>query len=66
MQSSQRRLGTLAGHFETIKPPGLTQHRGTGTRIDFDVEGVQYLLDHDNHDTRKKMKELMKDPLFIP
>lgn len=31
-----------------------------------DSAALQALLDHDNYDTRAKLKELMKDPLFVP
>ena len=33
---------------------------------DFDTAEVQRLLDHDNHEERQRMKDLMKDELFVP
>jgi acyl-CoA oxidase len=32
----------------------------------FNISNMQELLDHDNHDTRSQLKELFKDPMFIP
>ena len=31
-----------------------------------DAPALMRLLDHDNHEMRAKMKEFMKDPLFLP
>jgi hypothetical protein len=31
-----------------------------------DSAALQALLDHDNYATRARLKELMKDPLFVP
>lgn len=31
-----------------------------------DPAALQRHLDHDNHETRRQLKELMKDPLFVP
>ena len=31
-----------------------------------DAAALQRHLDHDNHETRRQLKELMKDPLFVP
>lgn len=32
----------------------------------FDPKTLQYLLDHDNHEMRERLRNLQKDPLFIP
>ena len=32
----------------------------------FDAAEFQRIIDHDNHDTRRAMRELSKDPIFIP
>ena len=32
----------------------------------FDVPALQRILEHDNFETRQKMKELMKQDLFVP
>lgn len=66
MDSAGRRLSAIAGHFNTSNQPRRDGPFGPGAPIDFDLNGVNILLDHDNYDTRKKMKELMRDPLFIP
>jgi hypothetical protein len=34
--------------------------------MNFDTNKLMRLLDHDNHETRQKFRELMKDPIFIP
>lgn len=66
MEGAGRRIQTIASHFDTSKQPPRTGPFGPGAPIDFDVDAVTALLDHDNLNTRKKMKELMRDPLFIP
>jgi hypothetical protein len=32
----------------------------------FDADKLQHLLEHDNHETRQKFREVAKDPIFIP
>jgi len=51
--SARKRLATMAGHFGSAASS-------------LDVAELQRLLDHDNFDTRQKLKELMKDPLYVP
>ena len=63
-EAAQRRVGRLSAHFDvTLRLP--RQHAGDGG-ISFDTDALQRLLEHDNHDTRRKMKELMKDELYVP
>lgn len=52
-QSAQDRLRALAAH---LGPPPA----------ELDISELQRLLEHDNHDTRAKLKELMKDDLYLP
>lgn len=53
MESARLRISTLAGHLGA-------------TSSGFDVAELQHLLEHDNWHTRMKLKELMKDDLFVP
>lgn len=36
------------------------------TSIDFNVEAMTALLDHDNHEMRAKFREFMSDPVMVP
>ena len=63
-ESAKRRLGLLGGHFTQFS--GYQPSTGQPSSIDFDAALLQRLLEHDNWETRAQMKELMKDPLFIP
>lgn len=40
--------------------------RGAQSRVAFDVPAMTALLDHDNHDMRKKFREFMGDPIMKP
>jgi len=51
--SARKRLATMAGHFGSAASS-------------LDVSELQHLLEHDNFETRQKLKELMRDPLYIP
>ena len=62
--SARRRVGNIGGHFSDFH--GQQASAGQKGCIDFDAVLLQRLLEHDNWDTRARMKELMKDPLFIP
>lgn len=54
MQTSARqRLGALAAHLG-----------GGGATLN--VSELQRLFEHDNYETRAKLKELMKDELYVP
>ena len=58
------RIAALQLHFDlTSRRP--EQHLGSDG-IQFDMEALQHLLEHDNWETRRQLKELMKDDLFIP
>ena len=61
--TAQRRIVMLHGHFDvSAQQPA----RGGLGGIAFDPEALQRILDHDNHETRRAMKDLMKDDLFVP
>ena len=51
--SARKRLATMAGHFGSAASS-------------LDIAEVQRLLEHDNFENRQKLKELMRDPLFVP
>ncbi|CAG9460846.1 unnamed protein product [Pedinophyceae sp. YPF-701] len=53
-----RRLDVLAGHLVGA-PAG-------GTVTSIDVAALQQILDHDNHDERRKWKEMMREEVFVP
>ncbi|XP_047469325.1 acyl-coenzyme A oxidase 3, peroxisomal-like [Penaeus chinensis] len=36
------------------------------TSVDFNVEAMTALLDHDNHEMRAKFREFMSDPVMVP
>ncbi|MCB0846852.1 MAG: hypothetical protein KDE26_26565, partial [Bacteroidetes bacterium] len=38
----------------------------SNTIKNINISAMQELLEHDNHETRSQLKELFKDPLFIP
>ena len=58
------RIAALQRHFDlTSRRP--EQHLGSDG-IQFVMEALQHLLEHDNWETRRQLKELMKDDLFIP
>ena len=60
----QRRVQHLSGHFDvTQRLP--RQHASSGG-LQFDVQTLQHILEHDNHGNREGLKELMKDELFVP
>ncbi|KAK9829677.1 hypothetical protein WJX72_007299 [[Myrmecia] bisecta] len=61
--AARRRLSTIGSHFNVASahPSGHA-----GGALAFDVAGLQHLLEHDNWDTRKALKEVAKDDLFIP
>jgi hypothetical protein len=58
MQGPARRLEVLGAHFNTDQ-----QHQMQSKPA---VAQLQHLLDHDNHELRARMKEFMRDPLYIP
>lgn len=53
----------LHGHFDVS---GQQSGRAGLGGIAFDPEALQRILDHDNYETRRAMKDLMKDDLFVP
>lgn len=61
--TAQRRIVMLHGHFDVAIHPLA---RGGPGGTSFDTEAMQRVLDHDNHETRRAMKDLMKDDLFVP
>jgi len=48
-------------HFELSQ--GFTR---LGWHSRLDTSGLAALLDHDNHELRARMKEFMRDPIYIP
>ena len=44
----------------------LAQLRAQWLSPSIDVQSVQHLLDHDNHDMRARLKQFMHSPLFVP
>lgn len=58
--STQRRLANLGGHFKSA-----TRSSGQAGLL-FNVAAFQRILEHDNWENRAKMKELMKDDIFVP
>ena len=63
-ETAQRRVGRLSAHFDVTHR--LPRQYAGADGIAFDADALQHLLEHDNHDTRRKMKELMKDELYVP
>lgn len=60
----QRRIKVVGNHFN-LHQRLSQQHPGLdGAR--FDSEQLQHILEHDNWETRAKLKELTKQPIFIP
>lgn len=63
MGDAWRRLGNISAHFDVTKAhPNAPRIPYAG----FQPEELQRLLDHDSHGMRESLKELMKDPLFMP
>ncbi len=58
--SSSRRLQVLSGHFEVRNQ---TQAPAQSSAL---IADLNALLDHDNHDMRRRMKEFMKADVYIP
>lgn len=54
-------MTVVAGHFEVTKQGHATTRGGK-----FSVEELQKVLDHDNHEVRQRMKEFMKQDVYIP
>jgi hypothetical protein len=44
----------------------LSQLRRSWLSPSLDVESLQFVLDHDNHDMRQRLKDFMNQPLFVP
>jgi hypothetical protein len=63
-EAAQRRVGRLSAHFDVTHR--LPRQYAGADGLSFDADALQHLLEHDNHDTRRKMKELMKDELYVP
>jgi hypothetical protein len=64
MNTANRRVSTLGGHFNVEQH--LPQQVAGSGGIMFDTSELQRLLEHDNWETRRQMKELMKADVFIP
>lgn len=60
----RRRLGALRGHLVANAARSSAVSARGGAPL---ADQLQALLDHDSHDERRRMKELMaSDPLFVP
>ena len=53
MDNARQRMSTLANH---LGPSSSS----------LDTAELQHFLEHDNWETRRRLKELMKDELYIP
>ena len=60
----RRRIEVVGNHFDVHQR--LPQQQLGTEGIVFSVEQLQKLLEHDNWDTRAKLKELTKQDIFIP
>jgi hypothetical protein len=58
MEASKRRLFVVAGHFDA---GGRSQSSSS-----IPTQQLQELLDHDSIELRRRMKEFMKDDIYIP
>ncbi|DBA83512.1 hypothetical protein WJX79_008785 [Trebouxia sp. C0005] len=62
--TTRRRIEVVGNHFNVHQ---RLPQQSLGTEgIRFDVEQLQRLLEHDNWETRAKLKELTKQAIFIP
>ncbi len=52
----------VAGHFDVNRRHELAG--GFASRLD--VKALQDLLDHDNIELRQRMKDFLKDEIYIP
>lgn len=43
----------------------VSEHLGTSTTT-IDTQLLQHIFEHDNWETRARLKELMKDELYVP
>lgn len=62
-----RRVGALARHLASSDPGSNLDYQETSAlHLGTAAQQLQRLLDHDNHEERQRLKDLMKDPLFTP
>jgi acyl-CoA oxidase len=59
-QGTPRRLQVYAGHFHVASSQALPASQASL------VEELNKLLDHDNFDMRREMKEFMKRDIYVP
>ena len=65
-ESARRRLSSLSAHFNLSRAPdGQAQHHDPEQKA-VDIVALQRLLEHDNWETRQKLKDLMNCELFVP
>lgn len=62
-ESARRRLEAIKSHFDLAPKAGSPARP---IRPSFDVLALQRLLEHDNWETRQKLKELCLGELFVP
>ncbi len=63
--AARRRLAALHSHFNTSLH--LSQQHDIGNGGVLDTKALQFLLDHDNHQARAAMKQLMcANDIFLP
>ena len=60
----QRRIQVVGNHFNLFQR--LPQQHAANEGIRFDSEQLQKIFEHDNWETRAKLKELTKQELFLP
>eukprot|EP00798_Chlamydomonas_sp_ICE-L_P003156 gene3156-13169_t len=61
MDASSRRLAVVSGHFQAFGKTFSTESPS------FSIDELNVLLDHDNHEMRKNMKEYMgKHEIYVP
>ena len=66
-ESANRRVGTIGAHFNLSRKSSATKLRPSKPdSVSFDVLALQKLLEHDNWETRRKLKDLMNSDLFVP
>ncbi|KAK9806580.1 hypothetical protein WJX73_004625 [Symbiochloris irregularis] len=64
-ESARRRLHNLGAHFSLQRANGQAQHHDPQQKT-VDIVALQRLLEHDNWETRQKLKDLMHCELFVP
>lgn len=67
--AARRRLAVVEGHFDLMQGAAGSGRSGAlqASAVGPAVAGLQQLLDHDNHELRKRMKDFFQsDDIYIP